>query len=106
MFGGKASGSLNENSMFHPNSPYACSKLFSYWITRNYRRSYGIFAVNGILFNHESERRGETFVTRKITMGLTRVYLGLQKNVLLGNLNSKRDRVMPQITLKCSGKSA
>ena len=91
MFGGKASGSLNEDSLFHPNSPYACSKLFSYWITRNYRESYDIFAVNGILFNHESERRGETFVTRKITMGLTRVYLGLQKNVSLGNLNSKRD---------------
>ena len=91
MFGGEYDKPLNEKSLLAPNSPYATSKLFSYWITKNYRKSYGIFAVNGILFNHESERRGETFVTRKITIGLSRIYFGLQKILLLGNLNAKRD---------------
>jgi GDPmannose 4,6-dehydratase len=91
MFGGEELKSLNEKSLFKPNSPYAISKLFSYWITINYRKSFGIYAVNGILFNHESERRGETFVTRKVTIGLSRVFLGLQKSLILGNLNSTRD---------------
>ena len=81
----------NELTPFHPRSPYAVSKLFAYWITVNYRESYGIFACNGILFNHESPVRGETFVTRKITMALSRIKLGLQKTLYLGNLDAKRD---------------
>ncbi len=81
----------NEETPFHPRSPYAAAKIYAYWITRNYRDAYGIFASNGILFNHESPRRGETFVTRKITRGIARLALGLQKNIILGNLNSKRD---------------
>jgi len=81
----------NEETPFNPSSPYAISKLFAYWITRNYRESYGIFACNGILFNHESERRGETFVTKKITRGLARIVLGVEECLYLGNLNSKRD---------------
>lgn len=81
----------NENTPFHPRSPYAAAKIYAYWITRNYRDAYGIFASNGILFNHESPRRGETFVTRKITRAVARIALGLQKNIILGNLNSKRD---------------
>ena len=81
----------NENTPFHPRSPYAAAKIYAYWITRNYRDAYGIFASNGILFNHESPRRGETFVTRKITRAIARIALGLQKNIILGNLNSKRD---------------
>tara|TARA_B100000902_G_C27298147_1_gene911254 strand:+ start:601 stop:1683 length:1083 start_codon:yes stop_codon:yes gene_type:complete len=81
----------NEETPFHPRSPYAAAKIYAYWITRNYRDAYGIFASNGILFNHESPRRGETFVTRKITRGIARIALGLQKNIILGNLNSKRD---------------
>ena len=80
-----------ENTPFHPRSPYAAAKIYAYWITRNYREAYGIFASNGILFNHESPRRGETFVTRKITRAIARIALGLQKNIVLGNLNSKRD---------------
>ena len=80
-----------ESTPFYPRSPYAVAKLYSYWITKNYRESYGIFACNGILFNHESPRRGETFVTRKITRGLTNVALGLQDCIYLGNLNSLRD---------------
>ncbi len=81
----------NEETPFHPRSPYAAAKIYAYWITRNYRDAYGIFASNGILFNHESPRRGETFVTRKITRGIARLAFGLQKNIILGNLNSKRD---------------
>lgn len=80
-----------ETTPFHPRSPYAVAKMYGYWITKHYREAYGIFAVNGILFNHESERRGETFVTRKITLAAARISLGLQKKLSLGNLNSKRD---------------
>ncbi len=81
----------SEKTKFYPKSPYASSKLFSYWITKNYRESYNIFASNGILFNHESPRRGETFVTRKITMGLSKIIHGKEKCLHLGNLYSKRD---------------
>ncbi len=81
----------NEKTPFYPRSPYGVSKLYAYWITVNYREAYGIFACNGILFNHESPVRGETFVTRKITRALARIKLGLQKVLYLGNLNAKRD---------------
>lgn len=81
----------NENTPFYPRSPYAAAKLYAYWITVNYREAYGIFGCNGILFNHESPIRGETFVTRKITRGLARIKLGFQDCIYLGNLNSKRD---------------
>ena len=81
----------NETSLFHPRSPYAVAKVFSFDITRLYREAYGIFACNGVLFNHESPRRGETFVTRKITMGIARIKAGLDKKIYLGNLDSKRD---------------
>ena len=81
----------NEDTPFDPASPYAISKLYAYWISKNYRESYNIFACNGILFNHESPRRGETFVTRKIVIGLCKIKLGLQKKLYLGNLNAKRD---------------
>ncbi len=81
----------NESSPFHPRSPYACAKAFAYYTTVNYREAYGIFAVNGILFNHESERRGETFVTRKITLGVARIAAGLDKKLYLGNLDARRD---------------
>lgn len=81
----------SETTPFHPRSPYACAKIYSYWITVNYRESYGIFACNGILFNHESPRRGETFVTRKITEAAARIKLGLQDKLFLGNLDAKRD---------------
>ncbi len=81
----------NEKTPFYPRSPYAVAKLYAYWITVNYREAYGIYACNGILFNHESKRRGETFVTRKITRGLTRINLGLDDCLYLGNLDSKRD---------------
>ena len=80
-----------EETPFHPRSPYAVAKLYGYWIVRNYRESYGMHASNGILFNHESERRGENFVTRKITLGLASVKYGLQERVSLGNLDAKRD---------------
>lgn len=80
-----------ETTPFHPRSPYGVAKLYAYWITVNYREAYGMYACNGILFNHESPLRGETFVTRKITRGLSRVKLGLQKCVFLGNLDAKRD---------------
>ncbi len=82
---------FSEKSKFHPKSPYGVAKLYSYWITTVYRESYGIFASNGILFNHESPRRGETFVTRKITRFLTRKKLGSKEILYLGNLNAKRD---------------
>lgn len=91
LFGGLTSQSLNEDSPFAPRSPYAVAKLYSYWITVNYRDAYGLFACNGILFNHESPRRGETFVTRKITRGLVRVFLGLDEILFLGNLDAQRD---------------
>ena len=81
----------NELTPFYPRSPYGVAKLYAYWITVNYREAYGIYACNGILFNHESPVRGETFVTRKITRALSRIKLGLQKTLYLGNLNSKRD---------------
>jgi len=81
----------NENTPFCPRSPYAIAKLYAYWITVNYRQAYGIYACNGILFNHESPVRGETFVTRKITRALARIKTGLQETVHLGNLDSKRD---------------
>lgn len=81
----------NENTSFHPRSPYACAKVFSYHITRLYREAYGIFACNGILFNHESPRRGPTFVTRKITRSIARIKAGLDKKIYLGNLDAKRD---------------
>jgi len=81
----------NEDTPFHPRSPYAVSKLFAYWITVNYRESYGMYACNGILFNHESPRRGETFVTRKITRGLCNIAIGIDKCLYLGNLNAMRD---------------
>jgi GDPmannose 4,6-dehydratase len=80
-----------ENTPFYPRSPYAVAKLYAFWITVNYREAYGLHASNGILFNHESPRRGETFVTRKITRAATRIYLGLQPKLFLGNLNAKRD---------------
>ena len=81
----------NETTPFYPRSPYGVAKLYAYWITINYREAYGIYACNGILFNHESPVRGETFVTRKITRALTRIKLGLQKDLFLGNLNARRD---------------
>lgn len=81
----------SEETPFYPRSPYAVAKLYAYWITVNYREAYGLFACNGILFNHESPRRGETFVTRKITRGLAGIALGLQKVLFMGNLSAKRD---------------
>ena len=80
-----------ETTPFYPRSPYAAAKLYAYWITVNYREAYGIYACNGILFNHESPVRGETFVTRKITRALARISLGMQETLYLGNLDSKRD---------------
>ncbi len=80
-----------ETTPFYPRSPYGVAKLYGYWITKNYRESYGMYAVNGILFNHESERRGETFVTRKITLAAARIAHGLQDTLYLGNLSAKRD---------------
>jgi len=81
----------SETTPFYPRSPYACAKLYAHWQTINYREAYGLFASNGILFNHESERRGETFVTRKITRAATRIKMGLQQKLFLGNLDAKRD---------------
>ena len=81
----------NEETPFYPRSPYGASKVYSYWLTRNYREAYGIFACNGILFNHESERRGETFVTQKISTGAARIALGKEDELTLGNLNAVRD---------------
>ena len=90
MFGKVGHEPQNEMTPFHPRSPYACAKVFAYHTTVNYREAYDLFACNGILFNHESERRGETFVTRKITRAATRIKFGLQDN-FLGNLDAKRD---------------
>ena len=84
-------GFYDENSPFHPRSPYGVAKIYGFWITKNYREAYNMFACNGILFNHESPRRGETFVTRKITRATSRIALGLQEKVYLGNLDAKRD---------------
>ena len=81
----------NEDTSFQPRSPYGAAKVYSYWMARNYREGYGLFATNGILFNHESPRRGETFITRKITRGLSRIRYGLEKKLFLGNLGAKRD---------------
>ncbi|MFA5997301.1 MAG: GDP-mannose 4,6-dehydratase [Candidatus Paceibacterota bacterium] len=81
----------SEETPFYPRSPYGAAKVYAYWITKNYREAYGMFAVSGILFNHESPRRGETFVTKKITRAATRISVGLQEKLFLGNLNAKRD---------------
>lgn len=91
MFGLIQENPQKETTPFYPRSPYGCAKLFSHWITVNYRESYGIFACSGILFNHESPRRGETFVTRKITRALARIQLGIEDKLYLGNLDAKRD---------------
>jgi GDPmannose 4,6-dehydratase len=84
-------GFYDENSPFYPRSPYGAAKIYGFWITKNYREAYNMFACNGILFNHESPRRGETFVTRKITRATARIALGLQDKIYLGNLDAKRD---------------
>ena len=91
MFGKVVETPQRETTPFHPRSPYACAKVFAHYATVNYREAYNLFACNGILFNHESERRGETFVTRKITRAATRIKLGLQEKLFLGNLDAKRD---------------
>ena len=91
MYGKVRETPQTETTPFHPRSPYACAKVYSFWQTVNYRESYGMYAVNGILFNHESPRRGETFVTRKITRAATRIKEGLQDKLFLGNLDAKRD---------------
>ena len=91
MFGKVAETPQTEKTPFHPRSPYACAKVYGYWQTINHREAYGLFACNGILFNHESPRRGETFVTRKITRAATRIKEGLQDKLYLGNLEAKRD---------------
>lgn len=91
MYGKVVETPQNENTPFYPRSPYGCAKVYSHWQTVNYREAYNLFACNGILFNHESPRRGETFVTRKITRAATRIKLGLQEKLYLGNLDAKRD---------------
>lgn len=91
LFGATKETPQKETTPFHPRSPYACAKAYAYYITRNYREAYNLFACNGILFNHESPRRGENFVTRKITLGTAKIILGLEKKLLLGNLNAIRD---------------
>jgi len=91
MFGKVAETPQRETTPFHPRSPYGAAKVYAYWITVNYRESYGLYAVNGILFNHESPRRGETFVSRKITRGLARIRVGLDECLYLGNLDARRD---------------
>lgn len=91
MFGKMGFMPANENTVFYPRSPYGVSKLYGHWITKNYRESYDLFAVSGILFNHESERRGLEFVTRKITNGVAKIHLGLQDKIMLGNIEAKRD---------------
>jgi GDPmannose 4,6-dehydratase len=91
LFGKTVTSTQNETTPFHPRSPYGCAKAYAYHITVNYRESYGLFACNGILYNHESERRGETFVSRKITRAATRIKLGLQEKLYLGNLEARRD---------------
>lgn len=91
MFGKVVEVPQNEDTPFYPRSPYGCAKVYAFWITKNYRESYNLFACNGILFNHESPRRGETFVTKKITKALSRIKLGLEDKLYLGNLEAKRD---------------
>jgi GDPmannose 4,6-dehydratase len=91
LYGAVSQSPQNEKTPFYPRSPYGVAKLYAYWITINYREAYGIFACNGILFNHESPVRGETFITRKITRALARIKLRLQKTLYIGNLNAKRD---------------
>jgi GDPmannose 4,6-dehydratase len=91
MFGKVSETPQRETTPFHPRSPYACAKVYSFWQIVNYRESYNMFAANGILFNHESPRRGETFVTRKVTRAATRIKLGLQEKLFMGNLDAKRD---------------
>jgi len=91
LFGGVQKSLLNETTPFHPRSPYACAKAYGFYITQNYREAYDMFACNGILFNHESPRRGENFVTRKITLSMTRIKKGLHDKLTLGNLDAKRD---------------
>jgi GDPmannose 4,6-dehydratase len=91
MFGRVSEVPQRETTPFHPRSPYACAKVYAHWQTINYRESYGLFAANGILFNHESPRRGENFVTRKITRSATRIKLGMQDKLGLGNLDARRD---------------
>ena len=91
LFGKAEEVPQRETTPFHPRSPYAVAKLYGYWITKHYREAYGMYAVNGILFNHESERRGENFVTRKITMAVANILAGRQEKLYLGNLNAKRD---------------
>ncbi len=91
MFGRTSEVPQRETTPFRPSSPYACAKVYAYWMTVNYRESYGLFACNGILFNHESPRRGETFVSRKITRAIARIRAGLQQKLYLGNLEAKRD---------------
>jgi len=91
LYGKALEAPQTETTRFYPRSPYACAKAYAYYITVNYRESYGMFACNGILFNHESERRGETFVSRKITRAATRIKLGLQENLYMGNLDARRD---------------
>lgn len=91
MFGNTPEVPQRETTPFHPRSPYGCAKVYSYWSTVNYREAFGLFACNGILFNHESPRRGETFVTRKITRAIARILAGLQDKLYLGNLDAKRD---------------
>ena len=91
MFGRMVENPAKESTPFYPRSPYGVSKLYGHWITKNYRESYKMFACSGILFNHESERRGIEFVTRKITDGIARIHLGLQDKIILGNLDAKRD---------------
>ena len=91
LYGKVAEIPQKETTPFHPRSPYGVAKLYGYWITKHYREAYGMYAVNGILFNHESERRGETFVTRKITLAVGNIVNGKQEKLYLGNLNAKRD---------------
>jgi len=91
MFGRMVENPANENTPFYPRSPYGVAKLYGHWITKNYRESYNMFACSGILFNHESERRGIEFVTRKISDGVARIHLGLASHITLGNLDAKRD---------------
>lgn len=91
MFGRMVENPANENTPFYPRSPYGVAKLYGHWITKNYRESYDMFACSGILFNHESERRGIEFVTRKISDGVARIHLGLSDHIVLGNLDAKRD---------------
>jgi len=91
MFGTTPDFPQSETTCFRPGSPYACAKVYAYWATVNYRESYGMFACNGILFNHESPRRGETFVSRKITRAVARIHAGMQQKLFMGNLDAKRD---------------